>query len=78
MEKTTIGRRLAYLRGGRTRAEVAEKIGISPSALAMYELGYRMPRDEIKVLLAGLYGITVQSLFYDEVNQPIFLSQGSR
>ncbi len=64
MDKTSIGVRLSLLRGARTRAEVAAAIGISASALAMYELGHRIPRDEIKVSLSKYYGVSIESLFY--------------
>jgi len=38
----------------------------------MYELGYRVPRDEIKMKLADYYGVTVQSLFFDVISQPAY------
>ena len=46
------------------RKTVADYCGISVSALSMYENGDRVPRDEIKVKLARLYGKTVESIFY--------------
>lgn len=61
-----INRKLIYLRGGKTRAEVAEALGIGVTTLTMYELGYRTPRDEIKVRIARYYGVTVGWLFYGE------------
>lgn len=60
----TIAERLVAARGERTRQEVASAVGISLSALSMYETGQRVPRDEIKVALANYYGLTVQELFY--------------
>jgi len=60
----TIAERLVAARGDRTRQEVASAVGISLSALSMYETGQRVPRDEIKVALANYYGKTVQELFY--------------
>lgn len=63
MDKT-IGEKLRQLRGSRTIVEVAEKCGISPSALSMYENDQRVPRDSIKVKLAGYYKKSVQSIFY--------------
>ena len=42
----------------------AEGIGITKSALAMYERGERTPRDEVKVKIALYYGKTVQELFF--------------
>lgn len=64
MNKTEIGRRLRKFRGALTQTAVADAIGISQSALAMYELGMRVPRDEIKARLAHFYGVTVQELFF--------------
>lgn len=60
----TIAERLVAARGDRTRQEVASAVGISLSALSMYENGQRVPRDEIKMALANYYGKTVQELFY--------------
>lgn len=62
-----IGRRLFKLRGDRSLRDVATAIRISRSALAMYERGSRVPRDEIKVRLADYYGRTVQSIFFDGI-----------
>lgn len=59
-----IAERLIELRGSRTREEVANAIGVSVSALGMYEQGRRMPRDEIKVKFAKYYKKTVQSIFF--------------
>lgn len=56
--------RLVKARGKRTREEVANAVGISVSAMAMYENGARVPRDEIKVKLADYYKTTVQKLFF--------------
>lgn len=66
--KTTkqITRDLRSLRGKRTIREVSTAIGVSPSALSMYESGARTPRDEIKAVLAAYYGTTVGDLFFGE------------
>ena len=63
MDRKQIAEKLVELRGEKTQAEVAENVGISLSALAMYETGKRIPRDEIKIRLANYYGTTVESLF---------------
>lgn len=65
MNGKVIGQRLLQLRGERKREKVAADVGISVSALTMYETGKRIPRDEIKVELARYYGESVQSLFFD-------------
>ena len=59
-----IGERLKRLRGDRTLKEVSERVGISESALSMYENGARIPRDEIKIKLANYYKKTIQSIFF--------------
>ena len=64
-DRKTIGERLRLLRGGKTILEVANACNISPSALSMYENGERVPRDEIKVKLAGFYSETVQAIFFE-------------
>ena len=54
---------LIKLRGERSQEEVAKALGISVSALSMYEQGNRIPRDEIKVKMAEYYGISIEYLF---------------
>lgn len=60
----TIAERLVKARGDRRREDVAAAVGVSLSAVAMYENGERIPRDEIKIRLATYYGTTVQELFF--------------
>lgn len=64
MDKSKIAERLIQLRGKRTQAEVAEAVGITPSAYSMYETGERVPRDEIKIRLAKYYKRTVNAIFF--------------
>ena len=61
-----IGQRLSNLRGNRTLKEVANAVGISVSALAMYESGKRVPRDEIKVMLARYFNTSVDTTFFTD------------
>lgn len=63
--KELIAKRLINLRGDDSREETAQAVGISVSALQMYENGQRVPRDEIKIKLASHYKRTVQSIFFD-------------
>ena len=63
------GRKLRELRGNVPRQKVAVAIGISESALAMYELGERNPRDDIKIALAAYYKKSVGELFFNEGQQ---------
>jgi len=64
MNANKIGRRLRDLRGDRRREDVAALIGVSTSALAMYERGERVPRDEIKFRLSCFYETSIESLFF--------------
>lgn len=66
MNTKEIGRRLVELRAGRTQSEVAGALGISVSALGMYERGERIPRDEVKIAIARFYDVTVQDIFFAE------------
>lgn len=65
MQPKVIGKRLLELRGEKSQAEVALAVGISDSALSMYECGERIPRDSVKVKLAQYYKTTVQKIFFD-------------
>lgn len=58
------GMRLQNLRGSKSREEVASAVKISVSTLAMYELGQRNPRDEVKCDLADYFGVHVSDIFY--------------
>ncbi|MDQ0175378.1 helix-turn-helix transcriptional regulator [Bacillus chungangensis] len=64
MNKQFIAKRLIKLRGPRSREEVAEALGISVSALQMYENSQRVPRDDIKIKIARYYKRDVQQIFY--------------
>ena len=60
-----IAERLKQARGEVPREIVAQAVGVTVSAISMYENGQRIPRDEIKVKLADYYHTTVQALFFD-------------
>lgn len=64
MDSQKIADRLIKLRGNRTQAEVAQAIGVTPSAYSMYENGERIPRDEIKKRIAEYYKRTVNTIFF--------------
>ena len=59
-----VGKRLRMLRGDRTLQKVSDDTGLGVSALTMYELGKRMPRDEAKIALANYYDVTIDDLFF--------------
>ena len=66
MDKKAIGKKLYNLRTelGKSRKEVAKDIGVSISAIQMYENGRRIPKDNIKIKLAEYFDTTVQELFF--------------
>lgn len=61
---TKVGKRLIKLRGKKSRKEIAKALGVSVSAIAMYELGKRLPRDEIKKKIALLFNSSVEDIFF--------------
>ena len=64
MNASVIGTRLRMLRGDKTLEIVSADTGISRSALNMYELGNRIPRDDVKIRIANYYGSTVDAIFF--------------
>lgn len=66
LDAKEIGRRLRKLRGNTSREIVADAVGISVSAISMYENGERIPRDVVKVELASYYRKSVQEIFFDK------------
>ena len=64
MNTEQIARNLVALRGERSRERVAADIGVSVSAISMYENGERIPRDEVKIRIANYYNTSVEAIFY--------------
>lgn len=64
MQNKKYARNLRKLRGKISRQTVAEAVGVTRSAIAMYEQGERVPKDNIKVKLARFYNTTVEAIFY--------------
>ena len=62
---TGYGEKLKILRVNKSADEVAKAVGISRSAVGMYESEERIPRDDIKIRLADYYGTTVQAIFFE-------------
>lgn len=60
----SIGMKLRALRGSKSQQQVADDLGITKSALSMYERNQRVPRDEIKVRIAAYYNVSVSEIFY--------------
>lgn len=63
---TVIGQRIKTLREekGITREAFCNAVGITLSALSMYENGQRIPRDEIKVKIARVLETSIEALFF--------------
>lgn len=64
IDRIAIGQRLRNLRGDKPIQKVAEDLGVSVSAISMWENGERLPKDDKKIALASYYGTSVQALFY--------------
>lgn len=47
---------------GWTQAELAAKLGVSPSTVGNYELGIRMPKPDIEEHLADLFNVSLDVL----------------
>lgn len=63
----SFGKTLRKLRGDKTQDEIAQDIGITKSSWAMYEREERVPRDEVKIQIARHFGMTVQEIFFAQV-----------
>ena len=66
MNKLIMAQKLRDLRGELPRETVANAVGISKSALSMYEQGERVPRDSVKLRLAKFYGKSVEFIFFNQ------------
>ena len=66
MNTDIIATRLVELRNSKnlTQNELAIKVGVVPTSISMYEAGKRIPRDEVKIRLAKVFGKSVQSIFF--------------
>ena len=60
------GHRIRVLRGIRGQKEIAKALGISVQLYGMYERGVRNPPDNMKILFAKFFGVSVENLFYAE------------
>ena len=63
-----IGQRIKSLREelGFSREQFSNEVGITLSAVSMYENGQRIPRDEIKVKIARVLKTSIEALFFTE------------
>lgn len=64
MDPVRIGATIRALRGAESQQALADKLKISKSALAMYERGERVPRDEVKIRIAQHFNVSLESIFF--------------
>ena len=64
MDAKEIAKKLRELRGTESRKTVADSLGLSVSALAMYESGKRIPKDEVKIKIAEYFARSVDEIFF--------------
>ena len=69
MNRKDSGKKIMDLRAqcGMSRATLAREIGVSEAAVQYYETGQRGPRDDIKVKIANLFGVSVMDIFYADI-----------
>lgn len=51
---------------GMTQAQLASRIGVSESAIAMYEAGRRRPKDNVVEALADVFNVPKWAILYTE------------
>lgn len=66
MNTRRVGEKIRELRGKESQDSLARKVGISKSAIAMYERGERVPRDEVKIRLSGYFGVPISDIFFTD------------
>ena len=66
IDSVKIGSRLRAIRTerGESVEYLAKSIGVSNSAIGMYEGGQRVPRDEIKIKIAEHFNMPVELIFF--------------
>lgn len=60
----SFGEKLRELRGEKSQEAIAQEIGVTKSAWAMYERNERVPRDEVKLRIANHFNKSVQEIFF--------------
>lgn len=72
--KNYLGSKIRELRknAGMTQSELASKLGISPSAVGMYEQGRREPDGEMLLKLCSVFSVTTDTLLgnNDKTHKP--------
>ena len=67
VNRDQIAKNLVSLRGNHTQAYLAKELGIAQSTYALYEMGKRVPGDDMKATIAAYYGKTVQEIFFTSI-----------
>ena len=62
--KKEMGRRLVELRGDIPNKVAAACMGITPQSLSNYESGERIPRDDVKAIIANYYNTSIERIFF--------------
>jgi transcriptional regulator with XRE-family HTH domain len=67
-DSKTIGRRIKNLRESKhySQEKLGELVGVSTSTICMYEIGERIPRDELKIKISSALGKSVNYIFFKE------------
>ena len=70
MNAKEIGKRICDLRKSykMTKRYMAQALGISYNSVCSYEYGVRIPSDEVKIKIANLFSVSVESIFYANDN----------
>lgn len=50
-----------------TQKELADALGVTISAIGMWEVGLRTPRPEIAKKIADFFGVTMEEVYFGEV-----------
>lgn len=68
IDSKAIGKRLKEfrLKNNETQEQLAKALDVSKGAISMYELGERIPNDDIKIKYSKHFNRTVQYLFYKD------------
>lgn len=67
-DSKTIGTRIKNLRESKhySQEKLGELVGVSASTISMYEIGERIPRDELKIKISRALGKSVNYIFFKE------------
>lgn len=66
MDGKQIGKRICDLRKSfkMTKRFMADALEVSYNSVCSWEYGTRIPGDEMKIRIANLFGVSVESIFY--------------